>query len=199
MFVGNVISKYDIEVDQNINLVTNYDDIIEDLPTLIVGWSETSKIFPDQDIMDKKINDDFFWTYSKMEKRSDFEVDLDIFTKFAYEKFVSNVFYVFIDPIQYKLKKIKKILYKINSSNNITSYVNKEMAYICVDNLIFGVNLELLSYIGLNRDKIIIKIKEKSHNFLDSEDILIEYKGYIKKLNNEVKYIPYLYSLSNNE
>ena len=43
------------------------------------------------------------------------------------------------------------------------------------------------------------KIKRISTDFLDDEDILIEYKNTVETLGNKVRYIPYLFSISNGQ
>ena len=71
------------------------------------------------------------------------------------------------------------------------------MFYVYSDNLIFGIDLKLLKYIGLNCDKIKEKIKSISNVFLSDNEILIEYKKCVETLNNRVRYIPYLYFIRN--
>jgi len=175
------------------------DEIIEGLPTIIVGWKFMTQFFPEQDILEKQIDEKTFWTYARTEKRSDYEVDIENFITFAHKYLVNNVFYVFIDPIQYKLSKIKKVLAKIKSSEKIISYHHGDMVYICTDNIVFGVDLLLLEFIGLNRAKVLSKIEADSNVFLTEPNILIEYKDYVERLGNQVKYVPYLYSIGNNE
>lgn len=82
---------------------------------------------------------------------------------------------------------------------NIISFVYNDMIYIYGDNFIFGVDLKLMKYIGLNIDKIKTKIKDKSVVFLDNNEILIEYKNYIEELGLQVKYLPFLYYIRNEQ
>jgi hypothetical protein len=65
------------------------------------------------------------------------------------------------------------------------------------DNLIFGIALNLTEFIGLDTNKVISKIKDKSKHFLTDNTIFIEYKNRVEILDNQVKYIPYLYSIEN--
>jgi hypothetical protein len=71
------------------------------------------------------------------------------------------------------------------------------MIYIHFDTFIFGIDLELIEFIGLDVDKFLSKIKNKSKVFLEKNTIFIEYKTRIENLDNQVKYIPYLYSIEN--
>lgn len=201
MKIANIVSetKITLEKENLFNFVSSMDEIDENLPTLIVGWKFMKQFYPEQDILEKKIDEKVSWTYSRTEKRSDFEVDVEKFITFAHKDLVSNVFYVFIDPIQYKLGKIKKILRKIKSSEKIISYHHGNMVYICVDNIVFGVDLLLLEFLEISTPKFLRKIESDSHVFLTEEEILIEYKDYVQRLGDQFKYIPYLYSIGSNE
>jgi hypothetical protein len=71
------------------------------------------------------------------------------------------------------------------------------MIYLYFDNFIFGIDLDTIDFIGLNVEKFLLKIKNKSKVFLEKNMIFIEYKTRIENLDNQVKYIPYLYSIEN--
>jgi hypothetical protein len=59
--------------------------------------------------------------------------------------------------------------------------------------------LNLLGYIGFKKDMVKNKIKHLSSVFLEDSRILIEYKNIVEELDNQVKYIPYLYSIKNEQ
>jgi len=71
------------------------------------------------------------------------------------------------------------------------------MVYIYCDCIIFGVDLNLMEFIGLDKDKVILKIKIKSKYFLSKFTIFIEYKNRLENLDGQVKYVPYLYLIEN--
>ena len=73
------------------------------------------------------------------------------------------------------------------------------MIYIYSDNFIFGVDLKLLEYIGLNTEKIKSKIISLSPVFLEHSDIFIEYKNIIEEFDNQIRFIPYLYSIKHEQ
>lgn len=197
MKIGNIVSNSTISVSDDFNVVKSMDEIIHGLPTLIVGWKDINNLYPNFDISNKRIKHNIYWTFKKTEKRDKYDEDLDAFITKTYKDLVSNIKYVFIDPIQYENRKLIKIIKKILKSNNIISYVHNDMVYIYVDKILFGVDLKLLNFIGLNADKIKNKIKAYSTVFLENTAILIEYKEYIDRLDNKVRYIPFLYSINN--
>jgi hypothetical protein len=136
-----------------------------------------------------------FWTFKRTEKRDKFEEDLTWFMAYSYQEFVKDLKYVFVDPIQYELFSIKKILKKMNSLKNPVSFSNGRMVYVYGDNYTFGIDLKLMKFVGINPDKIISKIKSKSSVFLDGDKIIIEYKKNVEALGNQVRYIPFLYTI----
>jgi hypothetical protein len=73
------------------------------------------------------------------------------------------------------------------------------MAYIYGEKYIFGVDLRLLEYVGFKKDKVKRIIKSKSSVFLDQNEILIEYKKYVEDLGLKVRYLPYLFSIKNEQ
>ncbi len=195
MLIANIISDNKLDLPKEFNQVNTLEEISNDLPTLIVGWYNTNKLFPNQDILERKIKDNLYWIFKKSEARDKHESELFDFIDLSYKSLVKDIQYIFIDPINYSLSKIKKILFKLYNSKDIIAYQYKDMLYLYTNKLIFGVDLRLLKFMGFNIDKIKQKTGKNTCAFLDTTEILIEYKDYIEKLNNEVKYIPYLYSI----
>jgi hypothetical protein len=104
-----------------------------------------------------------------------------------------------VDPIQYKSKTLLKIIRKIYSSDNIISYEHDNMIYIYCDKIIFGVDLKLLKFMGVDFNRIKSKIKSISTVFLEKNEILIEYKNIISFFDNKMRYLPYLYFIKNGQ
>jgi hypothetical protein len=69
------------------------------------------------------------------------------------------------------------------------------MLYLYGDNIIFGIDLKLLKFMGINTK--VLKIKLKSTVFYDEIEILIEYKMFLIEIDNQIRYIPYLLSIFN--
>jgi hypothetical protein len=196
MKLGNIVTQTSLNISNDFNVVKSIDDIIPGLPTLIIGWDNIKKKYPDYDIIDRKLGENLYWTFKKTEKRDFHEEDIYNFKLKVYNDLVNDVNYVFVDPIMQKKKIIKKIIKKI-SGGELVTYMHDDMLYVYIDNIIFGIDLLLTDFLSLNRDKIIFKIKQKSKHFLDKNNIFIEYKYILENLDNQVKYIPYLYSIKN--
>jgi hypothetical protein len=197
MKIANIVSTTKIDITNDINVVKSLDEITQGLPTLIIGWDYVKKNYPSYDIIERKLDKNLYWTFKKTEKRDLHEEDLYNFLQKTYKDLIKDIDYVFIDPIIMKRKVIKKILNKINKTPDIICYQHDNMLYIYGDNIIFGVDLTLTDFIGLDQNKLLTKIKNKSKYFLLKNNIFIEYKNKVENLDNQVKYIPYLYSIEN--
>jgi hypothetical protein len=199
MKIANIVSKTKINVSQDFNVVDSMDKIIHGIPTLIVGFKEICTLYPDFDILERKVDENIFWTCQKNEKRDKYEEDLEWFVNKVYSDLTADISYIFVDPINYNKKTILKLIRKIYSINNKITYQHSKMVYIYGDKFIFGVDLKLLDYVGYDSDKILTKIKRNSSVFLGGYEILIEYKNLITELDGQVRYIPYIYSIKNEQ
>ena len=199
MKVANIVSSNNINVSEEFNVVKSMDEIIHGLPTLIIGFDYVNKHYPDFNILDIKLGPDLYWTVKKTERRDKHAEDLTWFINKVYNDLTKDIKYIFIDPLQYKSKSLWKIIRKLYSIKNLVTFVNGDMIYIYGDNFIFGVDLKLMSYIGFKKDKLKSKIKSKSPVFLEENEILIEYKNYIEELGFQIKFLPYLYSIKNEQ
>ena len=197
MKVGNIVVSGNPEMNSNFNVVNHMEDIIEGLPTIVASYEYVRDNYDDYDITNKQLDNNLYWTFAKIERRDDHYKDIEEFITLSYQKLIKGVAYVSIDPIHYKSKQIKKILQKIKSSSNNVAYKYNDMVYLYSDNVIFGIDLKLMKFIGLDMVKLERKIKSICSEFLDSSEILIEYKDCIERLDNSVKYVPYLHSISN--
>jgi hypothetical protein len=199
MKVANIVSTSNIKVSDEFNVVKAIGEIIHSLPTLIVGYDYVNKHYPNFDITNIKLDENLYWTFKRTERRDKFEEDLEWFKTKVFEDLTKQVNYVFVDPIQRKTHVLWKIVRKIANLKHKITYIQGEMVYIYGDNLIFGIDLKLLRFMSMNIDKIKDKIKQISDVFLDDNKILIEYKKNVGKLGDQVRYIPFLYSVSNGQ
>jgi hypothetical protein len=199
MKIANIVTNNKINVSEDFNVVKSMDEIIHGLPTLIISFTYVNKHYPDFDVMEMHIKDNLYWTCTPTEGRDKFREDVFHFVYMVYKDLFEKVSYVFVDPIQYKPRALVKILKKIYSLENKITYINGKMIYIYGDNFIFGVDLKLLDYIGMDIEKIKTKIISLSSVFLVHEDIFIEYKNTIEDFDNQYRFIPYLYSIKHGQ
>jgi hypothetical protein len=195
--IANIVSDKTIDVSELFNVVKTMGEIEHGLPTLIVDYDYVVKNYPDFDITSMSLGDKLYWTVKKTQKRDKFNHDLNYFINKVYSDMINGVTYLFVDFIQYKTTTFKRILQKISEYDDIITYQHNQMVYMYSNNLVFGIDLKLAEYVGLDVTKLISKIKLKSHVFLTDNEILIEYKKSLEEMDFQVKYIPYLVSIIN--
>lgn len=201
MEIANIVSKDKMDLGPEFKIYETLEEILHpNLPTLIVGCHYAKELVEAElDFLNRKIKDNLFWTFTKKELRKKYFNDLEDFIQYSVEYSVSKLNYIYFDLIQYESSKLKKIIRKLYELTDIISYYHGNMIYIYSGNLIFGIDLELFKYIYIDTKRILNKIKEKSLVFLEGSEILIEYKNYMERLDNRVRFIPFIYSITNHE
>jgi len=198
MYIGNIITSSKIE-DDNFKVCRKIETIDDSLPTLIVGWEKTKEIYGDKvSILHKKIDDKTQWTFTTKERKVDYDKDIESFMSNCYSNIGKDINYVYIDVMHDTKKKIKKIIKKIYSLKNpkVYNHLNR-MIYIYGDNIVFGVDIEILSYIGIDYNKVLTKLSKIPNCLFIDEKIFNIYRGMINKINGKVRLIPYIYEIEN--
>lgn len=199
MKIANIVSISKVEAPEEFNVVNSVNEIIDGLPTLIIGYEIVNNLFPDFDIINISLGENKYWTFKRTEKRDKYEADLKWFISKVYSDLTNNINYIFVDPIQYKGKTLIKIIKKIYSLKDPIAFLNEQMLYVYGESFIFGIDLKLLGFMGIDTNKIKTRINAISRVFLQESKILIEYKKNIEALDNKVRYLPYLYSIRNGQ
>jgi hypothetical protein len=193
--IANIVSQNNVDVSEAFNVVKTIDEIQCGLPTLIVDFDYVNKTYPDFDITDSYLGDNLWWTFKKSQKRDKYAIDLENFVNTTYNNLLKGVPYFFVDLIQNQPKTLVRVIRKIYDFKEIYTYVNGDMMYVYGQNVVFGIDLRLAKYMGIDSNKIKNKIKEKSTVFLGDNEILIEYKNILLENENHTRYFPYLISI----
>jgi len=197
--IANIVSENKINVGPEFNIVTNIGDVIDGLPTLIVGYEPICELYGSDNItvLDRKISDNIFWTFKKNEKRNTYSSDLEDFIRYSYKKVVKDIKIVDFNPIQYSKKKNLNIFKKLLTVTDGISYESeKGVIYIYSNKIIFIIDLNLLEYADFDVIKIKKKIKDRSIVFLEGKEVLIEYNDYLERLDYDMKVLPFLYYIA---
>lgn len=200
MYFGNILTSSNIKED-NFKICKKLESIDETLPTLVIGWSKAKELFgSDISILHKKINGRLSWTFDSKERKSDYEIDLDKFKQDCINNFGNNIPYVYLDIIHYKLKVIKKIINKIKNLVDPYTYISDtNMLYIYGENIIFGIDLNVIDYTNISKQKIINKVLSIKNNTLIDEEIFNKCRGLLYNNKNKIKLIPYIVKNGNFE
>lgn len=198
--LGYIVSK------RKINNLVDFVEVVDDItkindpskPFLVVGYKEARELFGDFNVLEKRIKGEIFWTFSKTEKRTDHERDIDNFYNYIINNIIYNIKYNYINILLLKYNKFKKlynILFNTKDKNYI--YFYKNMIYIYYNKVnIIGISLDILNYLNISTEKVFNKLKQNKNNIIYKNDYFLSEK--IKKIIINKKYlIAYFMSLNN--
>tara|TARA_R110000751_G_scaffold247470_3_gene347289 strand:- start:596 stop:1213 length:618 start_codon:yes stop_codon:yes gene_type:complete len=197
--VGNIVNCNE-EIDERyFNCLSIEKFMVEGeskLPTLIVGWDTVKKNFSEVSILSKIISPPtkdgyggIYWTFSRKEKRGIYESNLKEFKEKCYEDLVKNLKTYNIDPIIYKINNTDELCTRILKLADGIGYLFQDrIVYIYKDNHIFMVDLELMEFIGFDKNQIVKTLTNNLSVFGD--DFEEKYTEELKHL--DIKYTPFL-------
>lgn len=131
-------------------------------PTLIIGW-EMAKQFDRYNILDRRLGDNLFWTFSKVENRSELESDLNKFYDFVRKSAVEKSEYKFVSIFHIGFQKAKKLVDILNSRVTRNIYISNKMLYTLCGDVVIGVSLDELEYCKINPDKVLKRIGDNAN------------------------------------
>jgi len=99
MKVANIVTNNQLKINNDFNVIDSLDKIIENLPTLIIGWDIVKEINPNADYFNRKLSDDIFWTFYITEQRDLYEEDLYNFKIHSYKNLLLEIKYEYLDFI----------------------------------------------------------------------------------------------------
>lgn len=174
-----------------VEVVKSYDEIKDPTkPILIIGLNEAKKFTDGFSILNKKIDENIFWTFSKYEKRNDYEKDILSFYEYLLKSNIESINYHYFNIINAKYSSIKKIINFVKKSEDKYIYISNDMLYIYMNNYVIGISLAISSYCGVNKTKILSKLHSNKSNIISYNDFFVDNK--LKKIINNKKYvIPY--------
>lgn len=195
--IGNVLTNDECkEIDATIKRCVNINTVDTSLPLLIIGYDNAKKIIKDFTILKKWYPEqNIYWTFSKKERKYEYDEDIEIFFKICISNICANIDYKYINIIKYNYKGLKKIISFLK--NNLTKivYIHNErfiFIYNIKENTVYGISLDICEYIGLNKTKIINILKTNPHNIIFDNYNFLSFK--IRKFINEnFHYIPLFY------
>lgn len=165
------------------------------LPSLIIGWNKTKKLYSGKaSILNKTIDTKTFWTFNPKEKIQDFNEDIDKFIELLTTDFVKNINYTLIDPIVFNVNNINKLSEIIGDNIDVT-YVVDDMIYYLKNNIIFGMDISVIEFIGINKKEVFWYLENNSKKIIFED---YAQNSYIYKYNKIFdidsvrKYLPYI-------
>jgi hypothetical protein len=195
-YLANIISKSKIEVSSFFKVTDNILDVDLTIPTLIIGWSEVKILYPDQDILNKQINEKIRWTFSKREKRYQYEEDITNFINEIAENLDKTVNYRFFNYILATQSR-RDNFFSYVTSGRCSIYYNDKFMYIynANDNITLGISLVDLRYAGINVKEFIVSLNSPDNIFCDNFKCIDS--NSFSLIKDNIKNIAYLNYLRN--
>ena len=178
--LGNIITDATIKMSMPYNIVSDTTDIINGLPTLIIGKDFASGIIGDDfNINKKRYSDDVWWTFGRRECRWEHEDDLMAFEKYCIQRFCDSFSYKYVDVSTFSLGRIKSFLkFCTNKEEKYFSVKGGSFLYIYIPatKTVLGVSLSLMDYMACYgsrslSDRFLKLLKERGVAFMESNDI----------------------------
>ena len=163
--LGYIITDRKIDgIEGFVEQVKDISDADSTKPILIVGWKNAKLHHGYKSILEKELEPGVFWTFKKSESRSDFEEDIKKFYKFIYNVILDNIKYYYINILNLRYNKLKKLYNIFNSREKKNIYINNDMLYTMFEGSVIGVSLDMLEYCGIKRDKVMTLLSSNPAN-----------------------------------
>ena len=157
----------------------------EGLVEIIIGYDLAKE--KGATILNHKIKENVYWTFSPREKRKVFEEHIKSFIFEAIEEIISKVKINNLNPLNFK-NQTNYLNHLKQNIQGCDGYLYTDRLYVYCGNLIYHIDIGLLNFLSwdiINEIKSLLKLKE--------------YERIPKELENlNVKYIPYLNAKKSN-
>lgn len=173
VFLANILTQNKIEVPEFINVVNTKDGLIDDLPTLVIGWELAKSIYVNTNTIDWKINDNIYWTFGKREKRDRNEHDINKFIELVISNYVKKIKYQFVNIFLLSESEKRSFVNEIKNSKHGVFFIFDDVIYLNLNkNEIIGISLKDIEYSGCNRKKILAIIYKNQNIKQITSDII---------------------------
>lgn len=197
MYIGRIITKNkNFDTLDFVDITSDTTKIDNTIPTLIIGRQTAETLYGGENIhvLDKKVGDNVYWTYSKLERRNDFEKDIEKFNNKLFKNLMSQVSYEYISPFTTDYSTVKKILGSLKDNKTKIGYIFDQHLYILYNNIVYGLSFVEMEYVGIKRDKIMSRIlNSKKVKIVPNTNFLSRNMRKLIKDNKII--IPYAYFL----
>lgn len=168
--IGNVlVSSLDYKVDDCYNKFLTLSNIDNNLPTMIIGLENAKKYIDGFSIFKREYwNNMLWWTFSKYEKRSDYDKDIQKFYEVCINNIINNIKYFNININELTYNKIKNFIKYIKNNNKKNYYIDNNKFVFIYDiektKNIYGISLNTCAFYGVNKQNILNLIASNINN-----------------------------------
>ena len=188
--IANILTDRKFELCEFYNIVSRKEDLIENIPTLVIGWEFTKTLYPEANIISWEIDKDTYWTFGNRERRQRYEESLVKFRELALNRLVKKIKYKFISSIECDDINFNALNFLLDNFSGFKLYINNDMVYVAGENTpdtspyVYGFSMREYNYIGLDVKQLFKKIYNSKIEIIKSTDnIPWEIKNIIKNRN----------------
>ena len=117
----------------------------------------------------------------------------------TFVEFLVNLSNVYLDILYGKKRINYRIIKKILSLESPITYLDKNgMIYIFCENIIFGVDLNILEFFEGKKEKVISKIHKLKNNVFVDNEIFNNRRDFVIKIKDKKRLIPYVVNIELN-
>lgn len=179
----------------------NIDEYVKDnnIPTLLIGKKELIAMGYELSVLNRQIDNNLYWTYTKMEKRNIHETDINSFYEIVFKKIYRDIKHTNISIYTMKYSMLRNIINILNAENLYKCiYIKKNHIYIYYNSNIVSFSLDEIKYIGVDITKVMLLLTKSKNSEIITDDNFIknEVKPYLK---NKEYLTPYLYFIEKNK
>lgn len=188
--IANILTDKNFESCDFYNIVSQKEDLLENIPTLVIGWEFTKTLYPEANIISWEIDKDTYWTFGNRERRQRYEESLVKFRELALNRLVKKIKYKFISSIECDDINFNALNFLLDNFSGFKLYINNDMVYVAGENTpdtspyVYGFSMREYNYIGLDVKQLFKKIYNSKIEIIKSTDnIPWEIKNIIKNRN----------------
>ena len=193
MYLGRIISKRPIaDLPEYIEVSDTFVD--DGVPTLVVGKKVTAELFGPESmkVLDKRIRGEVYWTFSKFERRTDFEDDVKWFVDHTVQLADAGLQYYFVNIFTESLTFLKKFIRYVRSAKTKSVYNNGVHLFFYSGKQVIGLSLDDCEYAGISKEKILSKVERNPYNHLFTASEFVTPTMSASVRNND-KLVPYIH------
>lgn len=154
-YVGRIISTGKVAgVPDLIEVTSDASSVVDNdtkIPTLIIGYKNAQDICGPLKTRERRIGRNLYWTFSKRERRVEYEPDLAAFMSRVSDFLLKYCDYEYVDLITCDDGRREELLGMVSDNRKKVVYDTGSMLYIYCPkaNKVYGVSTEVLKFLGI--------------------------------------------------
>ena len=170
--IANILTNKKFDGGNFFNVVQDKSELLEGMPTLVIGWDFTKENYPSANIIEWEIGNDVFWTFGNREKRSEYEDRINKFNRICIDRLVKKINYIPINTLTATLEERTQLNELIGGDVKKKIYIANDMVYIYFpdEESVRGIYLQDIKYKGKSVKEFLSKVyKSKNAEIISAK------------------------------